>query len=396
MISRLVARRSARANATRVALALASVCLSAPGRAQTTRDSAGVHIIENPSRLKAPATFRLGPPVLDVGGRGQNPDDTFQPNQAYLRGVRMSDGGMAVIDVARIHYFDAAGKRLTITGRRAGGADDFQYLTAICRTRGDTIVVGDLNGRRFGVLDKTGAIVRMIPQGELGFAPFNFCFDDGTFVVSEQVAAPGGGERQVRMTRVRLDGSVVNRLSELPGGVFDLITTREVQVVAWGQRLYFGDATTSQILVMDPTGKLVSILRTDDPPTPVTNDEVAQRVAASIPPSVPPEERAARIARMQAAPRSATWPAYGRMHVDPSGRLWVQDYVKTVTVPNGWTAFDSTGTMVGRFVFPAAREGERLPDVIGFGVDQIILRHTDADGAHLTVYAMFRAPGGQP
>ncbi len=202
----------------------------------TVRDSAGVQIVENPSRLEAPVTFTLGAtPVFEVGGLESDPDVEFNHRQGYLRGAFLSDGRFAAIDVNRVHYFDANGKRLKIVGRQGAGPQEFQYLMAICRTRGDTLVLNDANNRRMAVLDGTGSIVRTIAQGDLGSMPFDPCFDDGTFVLMKQSGPLTA--RQLRVTRVRLDGSVANVIGEFAGGLFDLVTQAEVSVVAQGKRL---------------------------------------------------------------------------------------------------------------------------------------------------------------
>ena len=57
---------------------LAMIALASPAQAQLTkvRDSAGVHIVENPARAKASITFKLSDkPTYDVGGLKDNLDD---------------------------------------------------------------------------------------------------------------------------------------------------------------------------------------------------------------------------------------------------------------------------------------------------------------------------------
>src|SRR6185503_5791609 len=127
-----------------IALTAALSPLAAHATAQDarTRDSSGVRIIENSARKDAPVRFRLGDkPLLEVGGTESNADDQFEHTQGYLRGVRLSDGGLAVIDVSRVHYFDASGKRTLIVGNRRPQPGPFYYLTSICRTNGDTLVL---------------------------------------------------------------------------------------------------------------------------------------------------------------------------------------------------------------------------------------------------------------
>ena len=125
-----------------------------------------MRIVQNPARARAPVVFRLGAtPVIDLGGPEEPTDNEFNPSQGYLRAARLSDGGFAVIDVARVHFFDARGKRVRIVGKTGAGPAEFRYLIAICRTRGDTIVLSDSHNRRLAILDKSGTFVREFPRG---------------------------------------------------------------------------------------------------------------------------------------------------------------------------------------------------------------------------------------
>src|SRR5688572_839566 len=87
----------------------AAVLPSSPAAQTTIRDSAGVRVVQNPSRARAPVVFQLGAtPSYQVGGPEEPTDNEFTPNQGYLRGVRLSDNGFVAIDVVRVHFFDAA------------------------------------------------------------------------------------------------------------------------------------------------------------------------------------------------------------------------------------------------------------------------------------------------
>ncbi len=368
-----------------------------PLTAPVVRDSAGVRIVENTARLRAPVVFRLGPtPLLEVGGIEGNPDMELNHLQGYLRGVPLSGGGLAVIDMVRVHYFNAQAARIRITGRKGRGPEEFLYLTAICRTRGDTLVVGDNHNRRLGVLDSAGTIVRTIAQADLGGPPFGFCFDDGTFVLLRDLGGSAEGPGSIRLTRVRLDGSVANVLGDFPGRTIDFVTRSEVVVVAAGQRLYYGDGTSSELKVYDTTGTLLSIIRSADPSLPITEKEKERRLARTIPKNVSGSERAARLERLRARPHAFTWPAYGRVHLTPRGTLWIEDYQGPNSAEPGWTAFDSTGRMLGRLMLPTPARGRRSLDVISFGDTQVLIRSRDVDrAAFLTLYPILDNSGRQ-
>jgi hypothetical protein len=374
-----------------LAAAACGTMLTSPlaGQTPVLRDSAGVQIVENSARARAPIVFRLGTtPVLDIGGAEE--DDTekeFSPNQGYLRAARLSDNGMAVIDVVRVHFFDARGKRLIITGRNGSGPDEFRYLMSVCRTRGDTVVVSDSRNARLGILDKKGGIVRTVQQGEHGSPPFNACLDDGTLILQRHSTPAPGSSRTVRVTRIRTDGSVVNTVGDFRLPPFDMVTQNEATVLAAQQRVYIGDAITSEIRVFTPAGQLTKIIRTADPLVRISASEAEERMRSTIPRNTSGAEAAQRMERMRSLPRAETWPAYRSVHVDPRGRLWVQDYIITRPAPDGWTAFDAEGRMLGRLLIPEPKSGDGRLQVISFGVDEVLVRRRDEDGfAHLTVF----------
>lgn len=184
----------------------------------------------------------------------------------------------------------------------------------------------------------------------------------------------------LRLTRLRLDGSRVNVIGDVPWHT-DPVASLEVSVVAAGTRLYYGGAQTSEIRVYGMTGRLEAIVRSADEPERITDEEVEARLARSIPRNVGDAERAMRMERMRRLPHADTWPAYGRVHVDRSGRIWVADYRRSRDLPQGWSAFDASGRLLGRLVIPE----QWL--VIGFGSNDVLVRQFDEDRAsHLLVY----------
>jgi hypothetical protein len=74
------------------------------------------------------------------------------------------------------------------------------------------------------------------------------------------------------------------------------------------------------------------------------------------------------------------------MFVDVGGRLWVRGWSPTFGAGNGdmWTAFDSTGRLLGRLAVPGGTK-EKPMSAVQFGRDEVFVRRTDDDGAtHLT------------
>ena len=324
---------------------------------------------------------------MEVGGREANRGDEFEHNQGYLRAVRLSQGGLAVIDVSRVHFFDPIGRRIRIVGR-GQGPQGFEYITSVCRTRGDTLVLSD---RGFiSVLDVRGEILRTLPRGTIGSAPFSFCLDDGTFVLEAMGEAASDGHR---VTRLRLDGSTANVIGTFPKPAFDFVTMISPTVVASGDGVYYGDPFTGEIRVYDSSGTLRRIVRTADRGDSITREEAEQQMAKTIPTNVPPDQHKARMDRMRAMPYARNWPVFRSLEVGSDGTIWVQDYRKTLA-NDAWTAIDTTGRIVGRLEFPAVPEGRMKPYVQSFGVDYVLMRRWDENRASfITMYPLVKVGG---
>jgi hypothetical protein len=231
----------------------------------------------------------------------------------------------------------------------------------------------------------------MIRQDQLGSPPFDACLADGTFLMESTVPSPPGARRTARVMRVRLDGTVVNQVGDFSFAPFDMVTQSEGTLLAAQQRIYIGDAQTSEVRVYTPEGRLSRIIRSNDPPVRITNAEAEARMRSSIPRNTPTGQVEARMDRMRALPHAQNWPAYRRVLVDPRGYVWMQDYARTYPSPDGWTAFDAEGRMVGRLVIPAPETGKRRMDIITFGMNEVLVRRIDDDGAaHLTLFPIER------
>jgi hypothetical protein len=375
---------------------LATVTFGVLGPARATlsaqvRDSAGIRIVSNPSRLAAPITLRIGDrPLLSVGGLHDDPEQEFESNQGYLRGVLLSDGGLVAIDVNRVKYFDATGKLVKIAGRRGDGPGEFRYLTAICRLRGDTIVVSDRS--RLGVLDGRGNFVRHLPSAPR-YPSFEACFGDNTVLLQTMHnAVPTPTRAEFEMWRTPISGAAPIALGRVEGSAFSM-TAPEVIVAVQGDRIIVADPTSNRLAVYSATGagpvRLSTLIRTADPVARITDAEHEAQLARTIPNDVSDAERRQRMERMRTIPRAESWPAFGRVYVEPSGNIWLADYLRIRPNPVGYTRFDREGRMTGRLVIPPGTGTglESRTEVIGFGVDRILVRRWDSDGAtYLRVY----------
>lgn len=358
-----------------------------------TRDSAGVHIVENSSRAKAPITFRASDkPSFDVGGLKDNPDDELNSRAGYLRSIVLANGSHVVSDDTRLRFLDAGGRQFHVSGRGGAGPGEFRQVSTLCRTRGDTVLASDPGNGRITVFDKAGTMVREIPVGRVEM-PYDGCFDDGTWVLWQSVMGRDN-TRRARMEVHNVAGAVVGTAGDYSTGKYDMFVSLWPTFIVHGSHLYVGDPTASEVRLFDKAGKLKTIVRTDDPPAKTTAAEQAAMMPMVSPVSDDQSIMDRFKERVRSTPRPAEWPSLGKIAVDPDGRLWIQDYKKARSDADAWTAFDASGRMLGRLTFPpSAKFGD--PRIVDFTSGGVQVERQDSDGArHLTIYPLIRVNGG--
>lgn len=359
------------------------------GQSRGERDSAGILIAEFGRRTKAQTSLSLDlRPSFDVGGM-ENPSSVeFNHKHGFLNAVRLASGGFAVADLDRIHYFNARSERVRVVGRRGQGPKEFSYLTAICRTRGDTLVVNDDHNRRFAIIDEMGTIVRTVPRHDLRSSPASFCLDDGTIVVMRPIISGNSARRRVQLLRMRLDGSIANLIGEVTSRTTDVVTQAVPYLVTNGERVFWGDGATSQIVVFSKAGSAIAIVRDTDARIPIEEVDVERRLGAAMAGNQAPGTRMAWLRAN--VPR--VWPAFGAINAAPHGELWVQRFRRSLREEDTWTAFDTNGRLTGRVIVSPPSAKAMFHEVLSFGRDDVLLRWYDGDGAvHLTVLPIARA-----
>lgn len=372
-----------------IALALAGL-LAADSTAQAPRirDSAGVRIIENGPRLSAPTAFQLGDKAsFDVGGLQNDPRDELSPRNSYMGARRLSNGNVVVLDLVRVVFYDAAGKRIKAFGRQGRGPGEFVAAAGICETRGDTV---HITQESLGItkLTTAGEFISTAapPEGYLRREP---CFEDGTYFAMTRTGRSRDGASRYRFLRAGPKG-VINTITEETQPPNDALVQTSEQYVAHGNRLYLATTDRFEIRAFDPAGKLKEVIRTSDPLVPMTADDKAR-----MPLTVAGGRRGVRLnleaekKRAVAASKIKYWPTLGRMLVDADNRIWVQDWMprEDPTWPQGWTAFDSSGRLLGRLMIPGAKSRELRHHPVHFGKNEVFLYRIDADGAaHYTAY----------
>ncbi len=371
--------------------------------APTTRDSAGVRIIEYATiRTTAPA-FRIAPRLLaEAGGLRDDPDEEIESRTGYHAAVRFSDARIAVAEMYTVRILRADGRFVRLIGGHGGGPGQFNaQITNLCLLRGDSLLVRA--NRRISLFDAAGNHVKSTTAEG---APYGNCTADGRMVASAPGPNPyaGGDPMQLAVQRTSVtlkhldrEGRLTATIGTFPGAI-GLIPYK---IVADGFSvgltpgiIYADNGERPEIKAYTPAGKLTAIIRWRDPLVRTTPEMLRAIALSRFPSSTPGATRDRQVAdRLKAAHRT-TLPAYLSFFADQAGRLWVRDYPpppnqrSPQNVLPAWTVFDKDGILLGRYTPPPLPEGQRA-EVAGAGPDHIVLRIISRDeGIRVIVQAL--------
>lgn len=345
----------------------------------------GTPIIDNPARTAVTTEYTLSAePTYRVGGPAPTPEGELESSMGSLSAVPLSDGGLLVAEMTRIHFFDSTGTRRAILGRSGSGPGEFQNISAACRTHGDTVVVRDPNNARISIIDSRSATLVRAFSSKSDHMYVGSCFDDGTFLVEGTEFVPETRALNLTYRRVRLDGSVVGSLKTAHR---DRTRIRQVgvpHVTASGARWFFADAYFSEIRTFDTLGGLVRVIRTNDPLREVSQEasDAAQGAEAAQGSTLPRQTERAKV----------RLPFFSTIMATPDGRFWLRDPVEPGLAWEVWTLFDSEGKAAARLRIKQPPLGE-IFYAIGFTSDGVIVRRGDNNGdAFVEIYRLVPSP----
>jgi hypothetical protein len=390
-----------RTSPTRLFAVLAIAWSLHPSRfayAQTRSDSAGIQIVELASIQTPCIAFVVSTkPIVRLGGLHDVERAEFSPRHGFLRTLRVTDGRIVVNDYASVKIFDSTGRLLHVLGRRGNGPGEFQQTHSVCHGAGNSLIVRDNVLRRASVFTLQGKFVRTITAN--GSPTGSGCFSDGSLLV--QTNARVSEADNTSPDRARYADRVADYHRESTSG-------REVRAIgSWrafrpsafqapimvqvvNDRIYIGDSQDASVRVLDGSGKLTRVVRWRAPRTRVTNELLERRVRASVPKDAPRSVIDERIAALRLEPVADLLPAFLQMLVDPSGRIWLEDYPLEARSA-WWTVLDRDGSLLGRVEIPRIADARRsvTPLIVEVLPDRIALSWKDDDGAvHLGYFAL--------
>lgn len=347
--------------------AAALVALACGASADPDRGAPGTRALSAPLADAAP--LRLLPtPVQRFGGMRGDPDLELNARNGLLSATFTADGGIAVIDGARVHRFGPSGDLLAASGRVGSGPGESRLFSSICLTRGDSLLAFDVSLRRMSVFSPTGALARQYPSPARGLMPEHGCLDDGTallLAVSPSDDGTGAGEL-IRMTP---DGEVLGE--PIPVPMLSAVAFTSVSAV---RTVYWVASPQSRTITRHRAdGSLDLTLELAEPLRPMSASEVersrliAPAAGRGTPDGALPD------------PSGQVAPLYSRAVAAGEDRLWLELPTSDFRAPARWVGVHADGGLVGRIVMPAST-GMMSKRVIAFAGDKVLVLDRDADG----------------
>lgn len=392
-----------------VAVATAGAMSAPPLFAQSSRDSAGVRIVENtrPAWSDAERLSLAAKPRIAIGN---TTDSAYRFRQVH--GVMLlTDGRIAVADGGslQLRMFSPQGRFLSASAGKGTGAGEILNMHWVRRLRGDTIAINS-GLSTITLYSSTGQFVRaadLPPRGDARSAnPFLLV----ALLNSERGVAAALPNPAPRAIGTRWTDSLALKLvtasnqSMRDVGTLPYIELQQgstgpsmVWLSAGGvfaggdDRFYAGFGDRYAIRVYTGDGKLQSIIRRAWTPAPITPDDWEHWVVewSKLWVKTTGAEREREVQQVRESPWAEELPAFTQFIVDLSGRLWVrgahwQDAIgagslaDTPAVPSTWSVFDVRGRWLGDVEMPARFQ----PFEIGTGYVTGVMR---ADGVNQVV-----------
>jgi len=369
-----------------------------PAAPFTVRDSAGVTIAESAEPLWADdeAWSLASEPSLVIGA---DPADTTQLlHRVY--GVERFPGDTIVVGdwgAKEIYAFGPNRTRLW-TIRQGEGPGEIQSFFGLHRCGRDRFMVDEAS--RVSFFDASGQFLRSTPLVDLWQSPADavgVSSDCASILFEAWSPPPPPRPNAFRMpyalywatsegpdTVVRFDGE--ERLTMLHEGAGAQVSFfkpwgLEPKWTTDGDAVYFGDSGSPEIRRYGREGELELVMRWNLPPRPVTDedraiygrkrremlDELDGELRQIVRFDVPELDRFPSI--------GAERPYYLRMLVDDAGRLWVQDYPRSLggyprvlpdagpgDPPVTWWVFDRDGRWLTSIDLPAELTVQSVQD----------------------------------
>ncbi len=358
--------------------------------ASTTRDSAGVRIVEN-LRATWMAPWQIGTqPLLSIGSVGGDPDHELDQ---VTGAVGLPGGRIVVANGGRLEllFYDGDGNLLHRAGGRGGGPGEFQSLEWLSRYGPDSILALDVRGHRVSYFDAEGNFarsVRLEPNAQIPFPrPVGF-FGDGSLLATQGTFILGGdppvrAERtQEPLFRYESNGKTAILLGSFPGPEWVIVPTgpvgsalerrhrpfgRATAFAAAGDRYYVADNGTYEIRVYSVAGRLIQVIRKAAAPFVLEDADIRVYEDSALAAADDRSRPQIRVLFENLPPPPRTLPAYAPdIHVDGDLNVWVRESSRPGHQRSEWSVFSAEGKLLGTVDIPPG------VDVLEIGADYVL------------------------
>lgn len=385
----------------------------------SVRDSSGVEIVEHGG---LPAVREItSAPLVDIGGNEQVPEYDIGP---VTGAVLLADGRIVVANQGtnEVRFYDSAGTWLASSGRAGDGPGEYRALAGLWRGVADSLLAFDFTKQSLSVLGPEGEFVRLITIGSQfsaatmrsgGFAlsqPTGV-LGDGSILAIRQITAiiqaQDGISRDTRpLVRFGPDGTVLDTVALVPGPETESLplsmggeTVNLPNPVPFGKNTVIGAGSPGvylarndrfEIEVREGNGSPRRLIRVQDNPAPITNDEAEihreslreqMRMQAGAFDQLPAAMKQSFLDRIDKATYPSTYPWVEAIIPGGNGAIWVQSVQRPGVDAREYVVFDSTGVLVDRLRMP--------PGIRVLAVDRsrvLVLWKDENDVEHLRVY----------
>lgn len=369
-----------------------------PEAGSSVRDSSGITIIESRAASWGRGEeWRVTPePSLVIGVlEGDSEYQLFDVGGA----IRLEDGRIVLANAGthELRFYDATGAFLMAVGGEGDGPGEFRDIGWLEALGGDTLATYDYRAHRISLFDTEGtflsAAVPQPPEGEANPLFVGYLSDGSLLAVSLIAVSPAtesGMHRNAQLLiRYRPDGTFIDSVGRFPGRetyvkvdegrvtASALPLGRQGAYAASDEGIYVGGADRSEFGLFGIDGRLLRVVRWDQPPVKVTPemiDEIKRRRSERwIEANLDAAFRAQLAAMQEEMPWPDRLPAYSRFIVDADKNLWVEHFSTPMETTSMWRVFDPAGILLGEVEVPAGVRIFQIGSdfILGVGRDEM-------------------------
>jgi hypothetical protein len=361
------------------------------------RDSAGIAIVENPSAASrvAPIAFASRFSV-DIGGETGTPGDELE-NLAATDVIRLASGRLAVPNGHEVRFYSADGRLVARAGRRGEGPGEFRaFVWGGCELHDQSFLALEMPTPRITRLSQDGKVLGMAPITATAIR--RTCIGNAFLAALGPLEGRPASDSVTDYALINSEGRQIRRFAGLPTRPQGTLFPHEPLLGAGAWGIAAAWSSRHEYRLYDLTGRLRRIVRTDDRPRTLSDDEFAAHARARAGADASRAEQERAIAMLRARGLSRAVPSYVLLHVDGARRVWLQEPRITPGTMPAWVVFDADGRLLGRVVpqVPVPRGAGRVM-VLGWTDREAIVTYQDADGfAHIALLPYALTPRRAP